>query len=135
MKWSRGFALCTALTLQLSCNHVSTQRFLDADFLSREGQTSPTLIAPLNNSAAALDTVFSWSMVPGALKYRIEMSAVQDFSTVRLRAEIKTTNYTIATSDIRGAASLPQQNYYWRVTAIFFFGRIGFERVSLYSTG
>jgi subtilisin family serine protease len=72
----------------------------------------PTLISPLNNSIGVSPTAeMSWSAVPNAWYYIIELSTVQDFSQPVLMATSNGNSYLIQNL-------LHHETYYWKVTAV-----------------
>ncbi|MET0637984.1 MAG: CotH kinase family protein [Chitinophagaceae bacterium] len=71
---------------------------------------APTLSSPVN---AATDitatTIFNWNTVPGATRYRIEISESQTFtSTFLAQGDLTTTSLEVSNL-------LPGKTYYWRV--------------------
>ena len=75
--------------------------------------SAPTLTLPANGATGvAVLPTFTWGTVTGALTYRIQVSAVSDFSTIAANDSTPTTGTFTLTSPLSGSST-----YYWRVNA------------------
>lgn len=79
----------------------------------------PDLLTPTNKYITGLYPLYSWTPVPGASRYRIEISKEVDFSTMYESATTANTTYAPQTK-YDGTAY-----YYWRVTPIDGGGELG----------
>ena len=70
----------------------------------------PTLLSPAEGDTVGGDPVFAWSAVPGAVKYRIQVSKTDVFSEIVFTADTYNTHAT-------PTAALPVGALYWRVAA------------------
>lgn len=78
------------------------------------GNSTPVLLEPADNpdpGSAMSHPRFSWTAVPGAAKYRIQISAAPDFTDIRVDREVVRTTYV-------GPGTLQAGAYYWRVAAL-----------------
>ena len=72
---------------------------------------SPSLNNPANGSTGILNTqIFTWSAVPGAVLYTIQLSTDPTFSTIDITANAGTNSITV--QNLGGSTT-----YYWRVIA------------------
>lgn len=103
----------------LSCKGYDSYEYLNGDFIAKGSQLPATLVNPANNGNISLTTQFLWTSAGDARSYRIEISTAADVSSPVLKATVKSAQYTIQTSDLIGASSLPEQTYYWRVVTVY----------------
>ena len=71
-------------------------------------------VADLNADPRVYDPQFSWSAVPGAARYEVEINSSQDFAA---GSKVCCTELTIGTS-LSPKRVLPNNHYYWRVRAL-----------------
>jgi cyclophilin family peptidyl-prolyl cis-trans isomerase len=73
---------------------------------------APNLLSPANNTQDIISTsrTLSWSSVPGALLYSVEVSVMPDFSTLFFKKSLRTTSVSV--QGLEGSTT-----YYWRVIA------------------
>jgi hypothetical protein len=72
----------------------------------------PSLLSPASTlTADADDVTFTWTAVPGAASYEIQISNTQDFTAGVMTKTTEATQY-------RPADTLTQDEYYWRVRAL-----------------
>jgi len=94
----------------------------------------PALLTPTNTYATGLYPLYSWTPVPGASRYRIEISNEVDFSPMYESATTANTTYAPQTKYVGTAY------YYWKVTPIDGGGQLGkandpqFEYQSYYTS-
>lgn len=81
--------------------------------LTNSSPAAPTLLSPANGAGdQLLQPVFTWSPVPGAVGYQIQIASDSNFNTLLDSAATATPTYT-------PAAALPSNTrLYWRVTAL-----------------
>jgi len=77
-------------------------------------------VEDLNPAREVFDPLLTWSTVPGAARYDVEVNTTQDFAP----------GSTVATANVSGNAvsptkHLPNNTYYWRVRAVDPDGRAG----------
>ncbi|HEY3414852.1 MAG TPA: Ig-like domain-containing protein [Armatimonadota bacterium] len=74
---------------------------------------APTLKAPAIDASVGSNPVFTWTAVPGAAKYRLEVSTSEAFSS-------QVGGFPVTTLNLRYAppAELPVATMYWRVAAL-----------------
>lgn len=112
-----ALCLCQAALGVLGCQGYNSYAYLDGKFIDQSGQIAPVLLIPTDNGYATTATNFTWTTSTAALSYLVEFAAKADMTDIFLRANVTKSPYTIATADLMGIASLPEQIYYWRVTA------------------
>lgn len=100
--------------LLLACNRTSTDTLLTGSFLTA-GQSAIELIQPLSGAATSANPVLVWTSRNGTNRYRVQISATADFSTLLLDRVVDGTSYTVQNSELTGIASLDARTYYWRV--------------------
>jgi len=82
--------------------------------------TTPT-VADLDASAEVMDPQFSWTPVPGAARYEVEVNSTASFTSA---AKVCCTGTTIATA-LSPTSVMNDNVYYWRVRAIDADGNAG----------
>lgn len=100
--------------LCVGCNRTSTDTLLSGGFLTA-GQSAIELIQPLSSAASPPNPVLVWTSRSGTNRYRVQVSATNDFSTLVLDKLVAGTNYAVLNSDLIGISSLDARTYYWRV--------------------
>ncbi|HEX2905414.1 MAG TPA: hypothetical protein VHO69_01030 [Phototrophicaceae bacterium] len=83
----------------------------------------PQLTTPETNKIFTTNNrpVLSWKAVPGANRYRVDISTNSTFTAMAVNgATVTTLSYTVPT-----ALALPNGTYYWRIRAIDAAGNIG----------
>ncbi|MCE3005134.1 MAG: hypothetical protein LW860_20925, partial [Xanthomonadaceae bacterium] len=90
----------------------------------------PTLGAPANAATGVkLRPTLSWAAVPGAVRYRVEVSTSNTFATLVASSTVPTTSWIV---DITLSPSTP---YFWRVRADNYCGAGTFSAVRTFTTG
>jgi len=88
--------------------------------------TWPTATAPavqdLMSEAEVFDPMFSWTPVPGAAKYELEVNPTADFSP---GSKVCCTGTVIIATSHSPTSMLRDNTYYWRVRALDAFGNAG----------
>ena len=80
----------------------------------------PTLTSPAAGASVSANPVLAWSSVPGAAKYRLELSVESDFSP-------QVSGFPVTTQELRFAppGELPLGELHWRVAAMSATGALG----------
>jgi len=92
-------------------NYQSPSRFFT---LVNPPPQAPILVSPANNAAGVpLSAVLDWNDVSGAIKYKVQVSTVQDFSSILI------SDTSVTGSGYNVAAGILNSNsiYYWRAAA------------------
>lgn len=90
----------------------------------------PTLGAPANAATGVkLRPTLSWVAVPGAVRYRVEVSTSNTFATLVASSTVTTTNWIVDTT------LSPSTPYFWRVRADNYCGTGTFSAVRTFTTG
>lgn len=92
---------------------LSVGEWSETWYFTKHWYIAPTLLTPTNNYKYGLYPVYSWTPVPGASRYKIEISLDANFSSLINTAVVANTYYT--PNFYRGTAPTP---YYWRVTPL-----------------
>lgn len=85
-----------------SATQTFTTRWTDA-------ASTPKLVSPADG-AVLNDVELTWSQVPGASKYRVELSLDDEFTKVSLTSDVSGTAFSLT-------RPLPSTTYFWRVRA------------------
>lgn len=109
------------MALLTACSGVSTDEYLNGDFINIAISQNPTnLIDPTNKSVLSENPTFIWTYLDGAKSYTVQISDKSDFSNLVLDktfANPSTTTYTLNNVDLIGISQLDAIQYYWRVIA------------------
>ena len=98
--------------------------------VSSSTSSAPTLFAPANNATqvSVLPTL-SWSAMPGALKYKVEIATDVGFSNIVATATVATNSYKVS------AILAESTQYYWRVTPQNYCGNGAVSNTFAFTTG
>ncbi len=108
VRFSRGLYYWRVITVDQGGNQASPSQPFD---FYMEYLQQPTLLAPDDYSIQSFTPEFRWTAVRSAMDYRLQVSTVQDFSTVDMDIWTPNTRYTPAIN------LQNDKEYYWRVAA------------------
>ena len=83
---------------------------------TRTSAPVPTLVSPNNGVKIEDDVTFSWKTTSGVETYTLEISSMNNFSTLKLSHEMTSSSATTLSYDVP-LAQLAKGTYYWRVKA------------------
>jgi hypothetical protein len=91
---------------------------------------TPTLSAPADGATGTkLRPTLSWAAVPGAIRYRVEVSTSNTFATLVASDTVTTTSWVV------NATLTASTQYFWRVRADNYCGTGTFSAVRNFTTG
>lgn len=86
----------------------------------------PALTGPADTSATAItDIVLTWDPVPGAASYVLQKNTTPSFLPVVKGQAIPADGQSVVGTQFSPAITWPNDNYFWRVSAVDSLGRIG----------
>ncbi len=101
---------------RLRSNNGGSRSAWSAPWRFRTGAVGPTLLSPANNSAGATTTpTLTWTAVPGATYYHLQVSRGAQFQTSQIL--IDEDSLTTASYSIPAPGLTINQRRYWRVRA------------------